>query len=134
MAESPPEIIKLDANVLTFDIGGFVFSADVVDANAILAKEVDAKHAGEQGCEFLDTVIATLKTWWGVPKCTRGAAWGFYDTVTKRMDALKKTILTMPESDIGSASIAEVGPEPSSESDSKTSPDAMPSEISASMI
>lgn len=137
-APSPPVVIRLDEEdcFLSFELYGHQFEVDAWDASDVLAKEIDAKHAGQPKGElaFLDDVIALLKSRWGVPRCSRKGAWLFYKTVTDKTDELKKTTGSTLESATGSESTAAAGQAGSSAPDLTTLQDAMPSEMCASLI
>jgi len=133
----PPAVIRLDADdcFLQFEIYGHTFEVDAWDASDVLAKEIDAKHAGQPKGElaFLDDTVALLKSRWGVPRCSRKGAWLFYQAVTGKVDELKKTTGPTQESATGSESTADAGQAGSSAPGLPTSIDATPAEICASL-
>lgn len=125
----------LDYCVIQFEVGDRSIPVEVWDAGDVLSREVDAKHAGdaEGAQEFLDTTAALMQERWGFPRCSRRAAWQFYETVVAKLEELKKTTGSTPASATGSEPTAAIGPNGESAPDSKTSPDVTPSEMCASL-
>ena len=119
MSES---IIELDEDqdlrLYKVSIGGKVIECDlskVLEELEAIDRQVDAKYGRTEADRseplpdnsWLDLVVEMLKANYGLERCSRNAAAGFYNLALTQVDSIKKKHEKTPESPSGTGSIQE---------------------------